>query len=162
MVISDTHAHSPDQLAPPIREVARGAEWLVHCGDFTRPEVLRWFQEMATHFIGVHGNVDPAEVRAVLPARAVFSVEGKKFGVTHPSWGGPPFDIEAEIAGQFQGEGVEAILFGHTHDAVTRRIGNVLLVNPGQAYRAFRWPGSYALLTIEDGKLRAEIKTFEV
>lgn len=46
-------------------------------------------------------------------------------------------------------------LYGHTHVPQIERIDGILLVNPGSLGRPFSSPSSFALLTVEDGKVDA-------
>jgi len=80
-------------------------------------------------------------------------------GVIHPSWGGPPFGIERDIAREF--DGVDIILFGHTHDICHKTIGNVIFFNPGQAYPDFGTPASLGIVTVGPEGIEVEVKTFE-
>jgi len=159
VVISDTHARSLKELSPKLVKTLAGADIAVHCGDYTTTSLLDEVRRVARRFIGVYGNIDPKEVREQLPAKTVFEVEGKRIGVTHPSWGGPPWGIEEDIAKEF--EGVDIILFGHTHDVCHETIGGVVFINPGQAYPSFRTSASVAIVTIGQEGMEVEIRMFE-
>ena len=158
VVISDTHVRSVDALPLELLKIVAEADVVVHCGDYTGIAVLRELERLSKRFIGVYGNIDPREIREALPEKVVFEAEGKKIGVIHPPWGGPPWGIEEDIAREFSG--VDIILFGHTHDLCHKTIDNVVFLNPGQAYPSFGTPASVAILTIEEG-IDVEIKTFE-
>ncbi len=159
VVIADTHARSPKELPQQLLKALTEGDLVVHCGDYTSISVLRELETLSKRFIGVYGNIDPREIREALPEKAVFEVEGKKIGVIHPHWGGPPFSIEEDIAREFSG--VDIILFGHTHDLCHKTIDNVVFLNPGQAYPSFGTPASLAILTVEQGKTRVEIRTLK-
>ena len=158
-VISDTHARNLKGLPPELLKALAEADWVVHCGDYTSVAVVRELQTLSKRFIGVYGNIDPREIRDELPAKAVFEVEGKRMGVIHPSWGGPPFGIERDIAREF--DGVDIILFGHTHDVCHKTIDNVIFFNPGPAYPDFGTPASLGIVSIGREEIEVEIKTFE-
>jgi len=158
-VIADTHTRSVDALSQELLKTLAECDVVVHCGDYTGIAVLRELEALSKRFIGVHGNVDPTEIRKALPRKAVFEVEGRKIGVIHPDWGGPPWDIEEDIAREFSG--VDIILFGHTHDLCHKTIDNVLFLNPGQAYPSFGTPASAAVLTIGEEGIDVEIRTFK-
>ena len=157
-VISDSHARRMRGTPPELLKALAEADWVVHCGDYTSLAVVRELQALSKRFIGVYGNIDPKEIRDELPAKAVFEVEGRRIGVIHPSWGGPPFGIEEDIAREF--EGVDIILFGHTHDIFHKTIDNVIFLNPGEAYPDFRIPASLGLVTIGQGGIEVEIRIF--
>ena len=48
-------------------------------------------------------------------------------------------------------------VFGHTHQPLLDKVGNVLLLNPGSAAQPRGYKASCAVLTIESGKASAEI-----
>ena len=158
-VISDTHARNLKELPPELLKTLAEADWVVHCGDYTSVTVVRELQTLSKRFIGVYGNIDPREIRDELPAKAVFEVEGKRIGVIHPSWGGSPFGIERDMAREF--DGVDIILFGHTHDICHKTIDNVIFFNSGQAYPDFGTPASLGIVTIGQERIEVEIRTFE-
>jgi hypothetical protein len=159
VVISDTHARSLNGLPPKLLAELSEADIVVHCGDYTSITLLEELRRVARRFIGVYGNMDPREIRDELPDKTVFEVEGKRIGVIHPAWGGPPWGIEEDIAKEF--EGVDIILFGHTHDVCHQTIGGVVFFNPGQAYPSFRNPASAGIVTVGQEGIEVEIKTFE-
>jgi len=53
---------------------------------------------------------------------------------------------------------VDIILYGHLHVTVNETIGDVLFVNPGQAYSSFMVAATIALLTLEEGQVTVEIR----
>ncbi|MDO8491414.1 MAG: metallophosphoesterase family protein, partial [Dehalococcoidia bacterium] len=83
----------------------------------------------------------------------------KKIGIAHPHWGGPPFGIEEALLAEFKG--VDAIVFGHTHEADKRMMNGVLVLNPGQAYASWGVQATVGLLTIGEGKLEGEIRVIK-
>jgi len=159
VVISDTHARSLKRLPQELMKELSKADYVVHCGDYSTIAVLEELRGLARRFVGVYGNIDPREIRDDLPDKTVFEVEGRRIGVIHPHWGGPPFGIEEDIAKEF--EGVDIILFGHTHDACHKTIGGVVFLNPGQGYPSFRNPASAGIITIGRDGIAVEIRTFD-
>jgi putative phosphoesterase len=159
LVISDTHGKDLDIMPPELLDGVKSADIVVHCGDYNRLSLLNQLRREAKCFVGVFGNMDSIDIRAELPAKAVFEVEGKRFGVIHPHWGGPPFGIEAAIAEEF--DGVDAIFFGHTHDCCYQTIGGIVFLNPGQAYRSYKEVASAGIVTVGPAGLEVEIKTFK-
>ena len=159
VVVSDTHCYRWDEVHPYIRKAVAEADIAVHCGDFTRLDVVEGVQRTAKKAVVVHGNSDPVEIRETLLYVEVIEVEGKRIGVIHPAWGGPPFELE-QLYNDFL-EPVDAILFGHLHETVNEVRDGVLFVNPGQGYASFMVPATIAMLTIEDGEMRAEIRVIE-
>ena len=159
LVVSDTHCRDWDEVHPDIRKVVAEADIAVHCGDFTRMGVVDGMRRDARRAVVVHGNSDPVEIRRAIPYVEVLEVEGKRIGVTHPAWGGPPFEPQ-ELFPDFP-DPVDAILFGHLHETVNQVQDGVLFVNPGQGYASFRVPATIALLTIDHGVMSAAIEVIE-
>jgi putative phosphoesterase len=159
LLVGDTHAFTWDEVPARIREATAEADIAVHAGDIVRWDVVEGFRAAARRAIVVHGNSDPVELRQGLPYREVFEVDGLRIGVTHPSWAGPEFEPDV-LRGDFP-EGVDVILYGHLHITVNEVRDGVLYLNGGQGYASFLVPGTIAWLTIEDGRPRGEIETFE-
>ena len=159
VVVSDTHCSEWRDVHPDIREAVAVADVAVHCGDLTRMSVARGMQRCAKQAVIVHRNSDPVDVREALPYVDVFEAGGRRIGVIHPAWGGPPFEL-SELLPDFL-EPVDAILFGHLHEPVNRWQDGVLFVNPGQGYSSFMVPATIAVLTVENGELSAEIRVIE-
>jgi len=157
VVISDTHGRSLDVLPQEIYDEVVAADIVVHCGDYDRLPLLNQLRQVSKRFVGVFGNIDAIDIRAELPEKAVFEVEGRRIGVIHPHWGGPPFGIEDAVAREF--EGVDMILFGHTHDAYYQTIGGVAFLNPGQAYRSLGETASMGIVTVGPDGIEVEIKS---
>ena len=145
------------ELPEGIQQAVRGAEWVVHCGDFTGIEVLEEIRRLTPNFVGVFGNTDPANIRRQLPHQVVLEIEGRRIVVIHPPWGGHPDGLERELARRFPD--ADAILFGHTHEPCKVKINDTLLLNPGQGYASFMVPASMATLTVSRSELRAELLT---
>jgi putative phosphoesterase len=158
-VISDTHGRDLGRIPAELLSDIRSADIVVHCGDYDRLPLLNQLRKVSKRFVGVFGNIDSIEIRAELPEKAVFEVDGKRFGVIHPHWGGPPYGIEDAIAKEF--DGVDAILFGHTHDFCHQTIGGLTFVNPGQAYRSFRELATAAIVTVGPQGLAVEMRKFK-
>ena len=158
-MVSDTHCREWDEVHPEIRRAVAEADVAVHCGDFTRMGVVEGMRRSAKRAVVVHGNSDPVEVRQAIPYVEVVEVGGKCIGITHPAWGGPPFELE-DLLPDFS-DIMDAILFGHLHEPVNQVRDGVLFVNPGQGYSSFMVPASLAVLTIENGAMSAEIRVIE-
>lgn len=155
-VISDTHVSRIDQLPKRLIDSLKEVDLIVHLGDYTGIELLEGLRELGS-FQGVFGNMDPLAIRAELPEKDVIDVDGKRLGLIH-GWGAPT-GIHEKIRGHFKG--VDAILYGHTHMAMNKAIGDVLFFNPGSATGKFpALQKTYGILVIEDS-LRGEIITID-
>jgi hypothetical protein len=126
-VISDTHLPSAAAALPRgIFDAFEGADLILHAGDLVCRGALDQLRRIAP-VEAVAGNMDPPELRRLLPSKKIIEAGRYRIGLIH-GWGSlanPP----ERLLGQFQG--VSAIVFGHTHDPLLRWEGGVLLVNPG-------------------------------
>jgi hypothetical protein len=138
-IISDTHVRNFDDLPVTVRQALAGVDIIVHAGDFTHKDVLEGLRAIKP-IQAVRGNMDSGELKKTLPEKEVFEVNGRKIGLIHGS--GAPFGIAERVRKQF--EGVDVIIFGHSHEPCNRYIRGVLLFNPGPAR------DSFGLLTIDD------------
>ena len=155
-VVSDTHCREWEEVHRDIRTAVAGADIAVHCGDFTHIDVVEGIRRTAKRALVVHGNSDPVEVRRAIPYVEILEVEGRRIGVTHPVWGGPPFEL-GELLPDFP-EPVDAILFGHLHETVNELRDGILFVNPGQGYSSFMVPATMAIVTVDVDAITAEIR----
>lgn len=67
IVLSDSHADSIDLLPRKAIDELSGADLVVHAGDYTGRELLEELRQLG-NFKGVHGNMDPPEIKRELPA----------------------------------------------------------------------------------------------
>jgi putative phosphoesterase len=138
-VLSDTHAHSIEEIAPQVINALEDADLIVHAGDFVGLGLYEDLKKLG-EVKAVRGNMDQREIRAVLPEQETFTIEGKKIGVMH-GWGGPA-GLEDKIRERFSD--VDIIIYGHTHRAKNEFIGDVYFFNPGSARN------SYGILEIDE------------
>ena len=84
-VLSDTHLH---RVSRDLREILdhhlSQVDVLFHVGDYTSPVVVDFLS--SKNFHGVHGNMDPVDIRAVLPEKKIVEIGGFRFGLIH-GWG---------------------------------------------------------------------------
>jgi len=146
-VLSDTHLAVP---APRFRALVEtcfaGCEVILHAGDLTELAVLEAFAGKEVH--GVCGNMCSLATQKLLPAKKVVQVAGFVIGLIH----GQGLDYDPEERLPFEFEEVDCIVYGHTHRPSCRRIGGILLVNPGSFLAVGRHgaPGTYAILEAGD------------
>jgi hypothetical protein len=136
-VVSDTHVLSFADLDGRIVEALKEVDLVVHAGDFISPEVLEGLKRI-NHVRAVQGNMDLPLLKAMLPEKDVFEVEGRKVGLIH-GWGAPQ-GIEERIRKMF-GE-VDIIIYGHSHESSCGEKEGVFFFNPGLG------KASYGLLTV--------------
>lgn len=172
-VIADTHMPRfgralPEPLVRGLREAQ--VELILHLGDLTMPEVESLCREVAP-FEAVAGNNDGPELAERWGRRRVLTLEGARIGMVHGDGGSGSSTPERAVRA-FDGEHVDAILFGHSHMPLVVRApirsasGEIIrpwLVNPGSPTDKRREPRySWALLEIRPGgELRAELRFFD-
>ena len=139
-VISDTHVRRFDELPRNLVTVLAKTDLIIHAGDITTVDVIRGLERLAP-VKGVCGNMDLPEVKVIFPEQQLIEVAGKQIGVVHGSGG--PWMIEKRIRQLFKG--VDAIVFGHSHEAFNNVVEGALLFNPGRA------SNSYGLLELGEG-----------
>jgi putative phosphoesterase len=155
-VVSDTHAHRISDLPPALISVLKKADIIVHLGDYDTIELVNELKKLG-NFWGVTGNHDFAKIRAVLPPTDVLEVHGKRLGLVHGHGSSMPRGLQKGLRARFNGQKLDAILYGHTHVARNRMVGDVLYFNPGSAGGRFpAYRRSYGVLTV-DGTIKAEI-----
>jgi putative phosphoesterase len=162
-VVSDTHlphfgAALPRALVDGLRQ-AQVAQ-IVHCGDHTSPLAEELLARIAP-FAAVAGNGDDPELVARWGWRRILTVGDVRIGLVH-GHAGRGRDTPARACGAFETERVDVVCFGHSHQPLIERRGDVLLVNPGSPTDKRRERQySFALLTIRDGKPEAELRRFD-
>lgn len=134
-VISDSHDHLPNLRHALGQLMERGVQTVIHCGDLIAPFVtveLGRLQGLTIHT--VFGNNDgdrflhqrlAVEAPNVTHHGEAGTVElgGRRLAFSHYG------EHALGLAGQ---RGCQAAFFGHTHQPHDERVGEVLLLNPGE------------------------------
>jgi putative phosphoesterase len=112
-VIADTHLpRGARRLPDACVELIRGADLLLHAGDFSTLEVLRELEAIGPPLHAVHGNVDSAQLRQLLPAERIVDAGGARIAMVHDS-GQRSGRIE-RMRRRFGGR-ADIVVFGHSH-----------------------------------------------
>ncbi|MGA2157927.1 MAG: metallophosphoesterase family protein [Dehalococcoidia bacterium] len=144
-VISDTHIRRFAELPHNLIIALSKVDLIVHAGDIVALDVVKGLEGLAP-VKGVYGNMDLPEIRTVFPQTELLDIEGKKIAIVHGSGG--PWDLALRVGKLFTG--VDAVIFGHSHRAFNKVVGQVLYFNPGRA------SDSYGLLEV-DREIKATI-----
>ena len=127
-VLSDTHLNTVTAEFEGLwRKFCVDADLVLHAGDVVCEEVVRFMSQ--AYFHGVHGNMDPPEVRSMLPSQKVIEIEGMLVGLAHGR--GSPEGLEERILEDF--DQVDMIVYGHSHLPVDHVKYGVRFFNPGTA-----------------------------
>jgi hypothetical protein len=159
-VVSDSHDHINNLRRALALAAGRGASLLIHCGDLIAPFMLRELAAFGGPVHAVFGNNEgdillTVQVAAGLPNLTLhgqlgeLTLEGRRVAFTHTP----------ELARPLAGSGrFAAVFFGHTHAALSERVGGCLLLNPGDLMGKDA-PPSFALY--DSGAGTAEMVVFE-
>ncbi len=152
-VLSDTHdnMNNIEKAVSIFNE--RAVEKVLHAGDFTSPFTFRKLNELKAEFIGIFGNND-GDIFALnnMSKGRIFqqpheiTIKDRKILMIH----------EHFLVNSLADSGhYNVIIYGHTHQAVTEKRGNTLVLNPGETGSWLYGKGTIAILDIEN--LEAEI-----
>ncbi len=129
-VMSDTHDHLDNTRRALELFKSRQVDVVVHCGDIVAPFTMDLLNRAELEWIGVLGNND-GEVEILIKrsdgrlSKEPKEIElgGKRILIKHYHH----FVEEIAKSGSYQ-----LILFGHTHQPRIEKMGNTLIVNPGE------------------------------
>ncbi len=97
--------------------------------------------------------MDSPEVKEKLLEREIFNLEGVRIGLNHGH--GSPAETCRKIQEAFQGEDLQLLIYGHTHQPVIEKVENTVWVNPGSPTDFVFAPFfSFAYLEIEGAKVQ--------
>ena len=139
-ILSDTHG----LLRPQVTEHLKGVDGILHAGDINRPEIVAKLKEYAPLFV-VRGNNDKEWAEAI-PRELTFSLEGVTFYMIHnkKEIGEPP-------------QGVNVVVFGHSHKYAREEKDGVLWLNPGSCGpRRFHQEITLMRAQVTSGSIRVE------
>lgn len=175
-VVSDTHIpESGPLLHSRLGKLFRGLDILLHVGDACELYVLKDLQEMFTLTFGVWGETDSDEVQHYLDETRVVRFGDRALGMIHGHqyaeaqkqanrWLNrlfrrvpDPGTLEDFLLSQFEGEEVDAIVFGHTHTPLVKWHKGILLFNPGATRPGPGRRPSAGILEVEDRDIYGRI-----
>ena len=161
-VVSDTHMpRFGTRLPAALRDGLRsaGVELVLHLGDMTSLAIVPLFEEIAP-FDAVAGNNDGPEIRERYGRVKIVGVGAARIGMIHGD-GERGTTLRRALAA-FEGEALDALLFGHSHIPYLERHGARWVLNPGSPTDKRRQPRySYALLEIAGGEVTPRLVYYE-
>ena len=158
VVIADTHVNHLEELPPQLLAALTQADLIIHLGDYTSRELLDELRKLG-NFYGIAGNHDDPLVHQELKLVEVLEVGGKRLGLIHGMI--LPFGSLKRMKAWFRRDGLDAILYGHTHLGTSRLVDGVFFFNPGSVAGKFpAYNGSFGFLTL-DGTVSGEIIPLE-
>jgi len=158
-VIADTHLpRGARRLPDACVERIAAADLLLHAGDFSTVEVLRELEAIGPPVTGVHGNVDSADIRRLLPEERVVEAAGARIGMVHDA--GPRAGRLERMRRRF-GERADLVVFGHSHMPLHEQAPDGFqILNPGSPTERRRAPRhTMGLIHVRDGSATCEVVT---
>jgi uncharacterized protein len=155
-VISDTHLpRGARRLPEACVERIAAADLLLHAGDFSTLEVLRELEAIGPPLAGVHGNVDSADLRRLLPAERVVEADGAMIAIVHDA--GPRRGRLERMRRRF-GDRADVLVFGHSHLPLHEEAPDGFQIfNPGSPTERRRAPShTMGLIHVRNGLARCE------
>jgi putative phosphoesterase len=111
-IISDTHLPRGARALPAACVARlRGADLIVHAGDFVARSVLDELEALGPPVVAVHGNQDDGELHDLLPSERTIEAGGARVGLIHDA--GPARGRLERMRRRFPD--CDAVIFGHSH-----------------------------------------------
>jgi putative phosphoesterase len=154
-IISDTHMPRGDRTIPSsCLDRCRDADAILHAGDLIDVPVLELLRGLGPPVHAIHGNVDTAAIRALLPARVELALQGVRFGMIHAP--GPAAGRLPRLRTAFPD--CQAVVFGHTHMPEHAEQDGFQIFNPGSPTERRRAPlHTMGIARIADGAIAFEL-----
>lgn len=127
-LISDTHIPTRAKEIPKeVFAVFEHVDFIIHAGDLVELSVIDDLEQLAP-VLAVYGNMDSPDIRGKLQKMSMMKLFDWKIGVTHNP--GALFGQRKmrEIARE---NGLDVLVYGHTHSASIKRETKTLFINPG-------------------------------
>ena len=157
-VVSDTHMpRGARRLPDACVERIAAADMLLHAGDFMTAAVLRELEAIGPPLAAVHGNVDDAEVRMLLPQERVVEAAGARIALLHDA--GPAAGRLGRMRRRF-GDRADALVFGHSHLPLHEGGHGFQIFNPGSPTERRRAAAhTMGLARVQEGRISFELVT---
>jgi hypothetical protein len=156
-VISDTHLPKGARRLPDacVERIA-AADLLLHAGDFSTLGVVRELEAIGPPVAGVHGNVDSADIRRLLPEERVVEADGVRIAMVHDA-GARTGRLE-RMRRRF-GDQADVVVFGHSHMPLHEQAPDGFqILNPGSPTERRRAPThTMGLIHVASGLARCEL-----
>lgn len=139
-ILSDTHG----LLRPEVVEKLKTADVILHGGDINKQSIVDELRRYAPLHM-VRGNNDKEWAQAI-PHDLTLTLEGVTFAMVHNKK-----ELPADL------EGVNVVVFGHSHKYVQEEKNGILWLNPGSCGpRRFHQEITMMMAELEDGKIQVE------
>lgn len=160
-VVADTHVPSRGKrwaTEPVVRFFQRARpDLILHAGDAGHMSILDELGEVAPT-ISVRGNADPLDLIDALPDQWRVTVGGRTILLLHGDRGRSAVATAHAAAG----EGIDLVVFGHSHQPRIELAGSTILFNPGSPTER-RWNPHFGigLIAVSDDEIDPELILFD-
>ena len=153
-VVADTHLPRGSRAIPDeALRLMRSADLVLHAGDLSTAEVLEELRALGPPVAAVHGNIDSAEVRRLLPELQVVDAVGMRIGLIHDA--GPAKGRLQRMRMAFPE--CDAVVFGHSHIPLHEEAEGFQIFNPGSPTDRRRQPRhSMGIARVDGGRIGFE------
>ena len=154
VVVSDSHGNYYNFSR--ILDANKDADYIIHSGDGEEDiEDLQMYKPaLMKKLIYVAGNCD---IHSLAERTKVAEINGVRIFIAH----GDMHQIKTDktvIAREAIKQNCQAAIFGHSHIRFCETVEGVFLLNPGSCdHQGDETPPSYAIMTIDNGNISAEI-----
>ena len=155
-IISDTHMPKGRRALPAeCLERLAAADAILHAGDFIARSVYDELAAIGPPVHAVHGNVDPPDLRDILPESLELELAGVRVAMVHDS--GPAAGRMTRMRSRFPQARV--VVFGHSHLPLLQEgPDGLILLNPGSPTERRRAPRhTMAHAEVGDGTVACEL-----
>ncbi len=155
-IVSDTHLSDRREIRLPgeLLKGLSGVDLILHAGDWVSPRVAEELEKLAP-VEGIAGNNDGTDIINRFGYKKIVEAAGIRIGLIHGDGYGKTTERRAFDA--FEGQDVQAIVFGHSHVPYLEHKAGILLFNPGSPTDKRRQPlYSYGIMDIGEGGITAE------
>jgi putative phosphoesterase len=152
-ILSDTHDHRARTARAVAALADAGAEALVHCGDYTEPDIIHECGILPAYFVFGNNDDDRRPLRSAMEAvggtcldlGGEITLAGRRLAVTHGH--------DVREVRRLTANSPDYLFFGHTHVPSDHTIEGTRFINPGAIHRASSW--TVAVLDLGSGELRS-------
>jgi uncharacterized protein len=154
-IVSDTHLPRGARAIPAAcMERMRGADAILHAGDFMELSVLEDLRTLGPPVYAVAGNVDSPELHVELPATRIVKAEGVRIAMLHDS--GPADRRFERLRRRFPD--AQAVVFGHSHLPLLEARDGFAIFNPGSPTERRRAPHhTMGMATVAEDRIEFEL-----
>lgn len=149
-VLADTHIpERAGEIPQRILEDFKSVDLIIHAGDLVELVVLETLKTACADIRAVYGNMDSYAVRKKLTEKEIIAAGNFKIGLIHGY--GAPHKLIKQVSFVFKNDGVNIIIFGHSHMPFCEKKGDILYFNPGSPTDMIFSPyNSYGIIEIND------------